>query len=354
MELLPIQLPARSHEIQQILAARQAGQASGVWTLLTRDSLRTLIYSSPAATDHIFVLPHDFVYLGSRSCGDLLFLVDDSSGQPGPIYELTYDSESGITASKTDSVVDQQAFKELVPICRPSAHQETVTTLHDSLLLNDNVLAETNLSAINVPYHSLWDVIQIRAQLSAGATTLLGCTERSGSLHHFKETYPFLSIVDSRLLQDGSVAIIANDSSVRTLCCDVESRLFVTNANNPPRLALGRSLFSADSTLSVAPASSQLAYPSLGLVLSSSDSSEPMNAGSELADISVYSVDYLTTTNLISSDAGLSFILADSCRHNDHDLVPMLMHHLDYSQTLVLSSKLDRSVIYLFAQSSVT
>jgi hypothetical protein len=158
--------------------------------------------------------------------------------------------------------------------------------------------------------------------------------------------YPNLTVMDAVEIVSDVVAVVANDSSIRTLSCGVESRLFIFNGSPTPTLVLGRPIFAVDNSLSISPESSNLIYPSLGFVLASPSRISTSLPKETAPSVSVYSINYTTSSLFISEDSGSTFSLGGSIVHHNSDLVPTLVHHLDDSQTLILSSRLDRSEVY--------
>lgn len=346
MNLHSIPLPGGISEIQHILAVHQSISTFGLWVLLSTTSSRTLVYSSSSFSDARFVLPYYFVYLGSSLSGELFFIADEPKGAQPLLYIIHFDPTSGIKVTNAEIDCNSSHWHKLLKLCKPRVDLEGASTLNNSPLLNDNAFKQSTLTSVCVPFHSYRDVLSIRT-LSSPISSFYNCNSIiADAISVFQSHYPYLSPVDAIELSDHTVALIANDSSIRTLSCGVESRLFACTGLATPTLLLGRSLFSIDNSLSIAPSASALVHPSLGLVLASSRHCDLSSKASQSNKLFIFSLDYTTTSMYCSSDFGTTFVLVKDVVHRDHDLVPMLVHHLDYSQTLFYSSRVDRSVIY--------
>ena len=346
MNLLSIPLPGGTSETQQILAVHQSINSVGLWVLLYTTSSRTLVYSTSSFSDARFVLPYYFVYLGSSLNGELYFITDEPESAQPLLYILHFDASLGIKVTNAEINSNSSHWNQLLKLCKPRVNLAGASTLNSSPLLNDNAFNESILTSVCVPFHSYRDVLSIRT-VASPISSYYNCNSTiANAISVFQSHYPYLSPVDAIELSDHTVALIANDSSIRTLSCGVESRLFTCKGSAKPTLVLGRSLFSIDNSLSIAPPASVLVHPSLGLVLASSQHCDLSSQVSQSNRICVFSLDYTTTSMYCSSDFGSTFVSVDKVVHRDHDLVPMLVHHLDYSQTLFYSSRVDRSVIY--------
>ncbi len=347
MNLFPISLPGGSGETQQILAGHQSIDAAGLWVLLSTTSSRTLVYCTSSSADSRFVLPYDFVYLGSSSCGKLFFLAENSASIQPLLYVLQHECGSGITV--TSSIIDSKYdhWEDLLSFLSPRDGFAVASTLHDSPLLNDNALSASTLASVCVPFHSVRDVISLRKLSWPILSNIFSGSLTNTVISGFQNSYPNLSVVDTIEIGNNSVALVANDSSIRTLSCGVESRLFICTGSSQPRLVLGRSLFSLDNSLSISPSTSDLIYPSLGLVLAPLLHFNQSLTDSQSANLYFYSIDYTTTSMYCSSDCSSALAPIGAIVHRDHDLVPLLVHHMDYSQTLIYSSRVDHSIIYL-------
>lgn len=346
LKLLSISLPIGSHETQQILAGHHSPDGVGLWIILSSDSSRKLVYCTASSSDSCFVLPYNFLYLGSSSKGQLFFLPDDTGSATPVLYVISYQSKSGIIVVKKDLYLDHEQWARLLVICQSHEPLSTDSTLHDSPLLHDNVLNELTYPSLFVPYHSLRDVLLIKAALHQGAHEFTSNPAILNAIQTIRANYPNLTVMDAVEVVSDVVAVVANDSSIRTLSCGVESRLFMLNGSPTPCLVLGRPIFSIDNRLSVSPESSNLIYPSLGLVLASPSRISASLPKETAPSLNVYSVNYTTSSLYFSEDYGSAFSLGGSVVHHNSDLVPVLIHHLDYSQTLILSSRLDRSEVY--------
>jgi hypothetical protein len=346
MNLLSIPLPGGTSETQQILAVYQSINSVGLWVLLSTTSSRTLVYSTSSFSDARFVLPYYFVYLGSSLNGELYFITDEPESAQPLLYILHFDASLGIKVTNAEINCNSSHWNQLLKLCKPRVNLAGASTLNSSPLLNDNAFNESILTSVCVPFHSYRDVLSIRT-VASPVSSYYNCNSTiANAISVFQSHYPYLSPVDAIELSDHTVALIANDSSIRTLSCGVESRLFTCKGSAKPTLVLGRSLFSIDNSLSIAPPASVLVHPSLGLVLASSQHCDLSSQVSQSNRLCVFSLDYTTTSMYCSSDFGSTFVSVDKVVHRDHDLVPMLVHHLDYSQTLFYSSRVDRSVIY--------
>ncbi|QPN56481.1 hypothetical protein I1E95_15755 [Synechococcus sp. CBW1107] len=346
MNLLSIPLPGGASETQQILAVHQSINSAGLWVLLTTTSSRTLVYCTSSFSDARFVLPYYFVYLGSSLNGELFFITDEPESTQPFLYVLHFDPSVGIKVTSAKINCNSSHWNQLLKLCKPRANLLGASTLNSSPLLNDNAFNESFLSSVCVPFHSYRDVLSIR-NLASPLSSCYNCSSAIvNAISVFQSHYPYLSPVDAIEFSDHTVALVANDSSIRTLSCGVESRLFACKGSAKPTLVLGRSLFSIDNSLSFAPSASVIVHPSLGLVLASSQHCDLSSKFSQSNRLCVFSLDYTTTSMYCSSEFGSTFVLVDKVVHRDHDLVPMLVHHLDYSQTLFYSSRVDRSVIY--------
>jgi hypothetical protein len=348
MNLLSIPLPGGTSETQQILAVHQSINSVGLWVLLSTTSSRTIVYSTSSFSDARFELPCHFVYLGSSLNGQLYFITDEPEGVQSLLYILHYDASLGIKVAKAEINCNSSQWNQLLKLCKPRDNLAGASTLNSSPLLNDNAFYETTLTSVCVPFHSYRDVLSIRTAASLISSYYNCNSQIANAISVFQSHYPYLSPVDAIELSDHTVALIANDSSIRTLSCGVESRLFVCKGSAKPTLVLGRSLFSIDNSLSIAPSASALVHPSLGLVLASSQHCDLSTQLSHPNRLCLFTLDYTTTSMYCSSDFGSTFLTIDKVVHRDHDLVPMLVHHLDYSQTLFYSSRIDRSNIYFF------
>ncbi len=346
LNLLSVSLPIGSHETCQILAGHHSPNGVGLWIILSSDSSRKLVYCTPSHSDSYFVLPYNFLYLGSSSNGQLFFLADGTESAAPILYVISYQPNSGIAVTKTDLHLDHDQWARLFEICQSHKPGSTDSTLHDSPLLHDNVLNESTYPSLFVPYHSLRDVLLVKAVLQQGAFELTSKPALLTAIKTVRAMYPNLTVVDAVEIGSDVVAVVANDSSIRTLSCGVESRLFICNGSPTPSLVLGRPIFSIDNRLSISPESSNLIYPSLGLVLASPSSISTTPPKEAASSFNVYSINYTTSTLYFSADFGSTFTLSGSMVHHNSDLVTTLIHHLDDSQTLIFSSRLDRSEVY--------
>ncbi len=345
MSVLSVLLPESSAKNQQLLCAYQTALGVGVWTLLVGDPARELVHTSNSSIACSFILPYDFIYLGSLSSGLLLFLSNEDSEHGMGVYQIRFIQGQGIVSSRMGLSCDGELLQSVATICSPLDRQAASTTLSDSIILDDNAYAKYIMPALNVSYHSLHDVLRIRRCLP---DAFIDQVEPSGKRQHvnrFNDLFPSLCVVDFIRLSDQCVALIANDSRIKTLSCDVVSRLFILVPDCLPKLALGHSIFSADNSLTASPSASELIHPSLGLVFSHSDPPAGFDETEASQILSVYSVNYRSTIALYSVDQGSSFTVAFQSAHTDSDLVPLLHQHLDYAQTLFYSSKLDRALI---------
>jgi hypothetical protein len=346
MNLLSIPLPGGTSETQQILAVHQSINSVGMWILLSTTSSRTLVYCTSSNSDACFVLPYNFVYLGSSLNGELFFITDETESAKSLLYIINFDPSFGIKVTNANIKFKLSYLNELLKYCKPRIDLAGSSTLNNSPLLNDNALNEATLTSVCVPFHSYRDVLSIR-NITLPISSCYECNSSiANAISVFQSHYPYLSLVDAIELRDHSVVLIANDSSIRTLSCGVESRLFTCKGSAKPTLVLGRSLFSIDNSLSIAPSASGLVHPSLGLALASSHDCDLSAKVCQSNMLCVLSLDYITTSMYCSSDNGSTFFLVDKVVHRDHDLVPMLIHHLDHSQTLFYSSRVDRSAVY--------
>lgn len=351
MKLLPVSLPIGSGHTIQILSGHHDSDSVGLWIILASDSSRKLVYCTPSSSESYFVLPYDFVYLGSSSDGKLYFMIEGDGTSHSFLYALNYHSDSGIIATKIDADFEKDNWADLLAICQADDHNSTDPTLHDSPLLHDNALSALSFPSVCVPYHSLRDVIRIRDLLSSRDYEFTANPTTLTAIKATQAVYPNLTVVDALEIDDNHVAIIANDSYIRTLSCGVESRLFVTNGSSTPCLVLGRSIFSINNTLSMTTESSSLIFPSLGLVLVPACSAFPSTTAGNTSSLCAYNITYTTSSLYCSTSNGSTFTFAGSIVHRDSDLVPLLIHHLDYSQTLILSSRLDTSEVYFLDNS---
>jgi hypothetical protein len=347
MNLLPIALPGGTKITQQLLAVHQSNKAIGIWVLLATASSRTLTYCSSHSSDLRFVLPHGFVYVGSSHDGKLFFLVDRHGASTPRWYCIDYNRSTGITVKDIKIEHDHSLWDELLDFCCPPAGVANQSVLHESPLLNDNALNESIYTSVCVPYHSFRDVLRLRALSQSISSNFVDNSVIVDALSGFRSSFPFLSVVDAVQFDSDSVAIVANDSSIRILSCGAEARMFVCKASAKPSLVLGRSVFSIDNSLSIAPSASALIHPSLGLVLATSVQCDSPSSDFQPASLRVISLNSTTTSMYSSSDCGFTFILESEFVHLDQDLVPMLIHHLDSSQTLYYTSRYDRSVVYV-------
>lgn len=354
MKLLPIRLPSGRNEVIQILACHYTADSAGLWVLLCSPFSRTLIYCTPHSSESRFVLPSDFVYLGSSRDGSIFFLVDQESAGISPLYTISYVRNSGITVSNEYLDCRRDQYSDLLKLCRAPRSLASTPTLHDSPLLHDNAYSISTQPFVYAPYHSLHDVLSIRVHTEQLSRWLPSQAVLVKSNSCLKASYPYLWLVDSLVADADLVALIANDSSVKTLACGAESRLFISTGSTKPSLSLGRSLFSIDNALSVSPPASDLIHPSLGLVLAPSALNLSHSSTSQDPVLCVYSINYVTTSLYRSNDCGHSFELVRSIDHRNQDLVPLTFHHIDCSQTLMYASRTDRSSVYIIEPTIAT
>lgn len=347
MNFIPIELPSSNAAKQRLLACYQLVNSQGVWTLFSSGDIDTLVHSSSLSPESRFVLPHDSLYVGSSSVGEVFFILPDLSSCADELYRISFAPDVGIQVLKVFCQAEGGLGVHLRRLCSPSRLHSSALILSDDPLLNDNSRLLSVYESLCVPYHGFRDAVRIRNELWRMSLFVSRADTISNTVDRFHAVFPCLSIVDIAQLTERDYWIIANDSSTRILECSVDSRLFYLGGSNEPVLLLGRPLFSSDNSLSISPPGSDLVHPSLGLVLVP----EPQALFAQHADherpICLLNIDYLATTGLRAAGLGGLFVQANQIAHSSHDLVPMLVHHLDYAQTLFYGSRLDKTSLYL-------
>lgn len=350
MNFIPIELPSSNAAKQQLLACYQLVNSQGVWTLSPSGDIYTLVHSSSLSPESRFVLPHDSLYVGSSSVGEVFFIFPNLSSCADELYRISFVPDVGIQVLKVSCQAEGGLGVQLRRLCSPSGLHSSTSIRSDDPLLNDNSRLLSVHESLCVPYHSFRDAVRIRNELWRINLFVARADCISNTVNRLRAVFPCLSIVDIAQLTEHDSWIIANDSSTRILECSVDSRLFYLGSSNEPVLLLGRPLFSSDNSLSVSPPGSDLVHPSLGLVFAPETQALFAQHPEHERPISLLNIDYLATTSLRAAGPCGLFVQASQIAHSSHDLVPMLVHHLDYAQTLFYGSRLDKTSLYLLDQ----
>jgi len=345
LQFTPIPLPAGRSTEQQLLSFYHHNDYSAHWILSLDNSSRTLFHHTSTGQSTSFVLPTNFVFLGSLSSGELYFTTTSSDFSTSYLYVVSFDLTSGINVNQADQDLSVEQTAHLLDYCFPNNDFNQESTLYNSILLHDNAHLGSLYPSISVPFHSLRDVLSIRSLLLYHPPYIFGNDQLHSALNSFTSYYPSLTLLNV-FLYDGDYFIIASDSSVKSAQCGVEYRLFLASTDSPPTLLVGRSIFSNFDILSNPTVNLEKITPCLGLCFDKGTNSSSLASLAHSNLPIVINIDHIYTSAFIFSDSVSSFDFSVKSSHRDLDLVPCLINHLDYAQTLYYSSKIDFSSLY--------